>query len=323
MHYYRERLREACLKLRRKDYYDKVPIIQFQGFPNEINRKIHYHREAEDLETLSKKQMEEILGISMSKRPRRKLLRRMLWKQYDGFTDELEDWWKDDYIIAGFMLIMTCSHGPFIHYAWLSDRLKKVPQLLLMTDDRNMDALQFADESLRNSRNLCLEYLISRHFWEDYYYQYLPAKFKEDYNFNLELIHRKPSYISSLRTTLRDNKEIALVAVVKGSYNLKYLSDRLKDDDEIISIVADQKDGWKYLRRYASQRLQNEPRFSTMITEGQAEVDKAEALDRAKRGKWQRDKEQERLLQDSTAISAVSSQLWRMISGQPGLYFAA
>lgn len=288
MQYYLDRLREACLKLRREQYYDKLPVCQFEELPAEINQRIHYYRDADDFSSLSKKQMEAVLGLDGSERQRKKLVRRMLWRPHDDFTKELKPWWMDDYIITGILLSLYFSRRHTIDYSTLSPTLRMSPQLLILSAiyGRDKQALLFADDSLRNSRTVCLAYLGHRGPENYSPYADLLPKFRDDRSFNLELIKKRPSYISNLGEAMRDDKEIALLAVTKYPRALQHLSDRLKDDNEIVLIATkDHDEGWRLLE-HASMRLQIEHQYSAKFAENQAEKAKRqEASEKAKRDK--------------------------------------
>lgn len=219
--------------------------------------------------------MEEVLGVHDGDWQRTKLIRRMFWQPRTDFRESMEPWWNDDYIIAGIMLSGSLLWNPFetIQYHTLSPRLRKIPQLLFMTNHWDEQALLYADESLRNSHDICMHYLLARH---TVHYECLPSKFKENRNFNVELILKRPEYFQRLSYTFRNDKEIALLLIPYWGAELEYVSDRLQDDDELVSIAADTPHGWIHLR-YASERLQNDPRFQLKIAEGRAQEAKEEA----------------------------------------------
>ena len=119
----------------------------------------------------------------------------------------------------------------------VSDRLKNDKDVIMEAVKSDCENIKFISENLKNDKDFMLEILNNTKEW------YVEQNIR--YFFDSE---RKPP-LAYLSDKLKDDKEIVIECVKKDIDNLKYSSDRLKNDNDfIIKVLTINKDSENFLK---------------------------------------------------------------------------
>jgi hypothetical protein len=121
-----------------------------------------------------------------------------------------------------------------------SDELKKDHEVVLRAVKKNGNALKFADESLKSDPEFMLKSINATYFSLDYASENL----KNDKEFILKAIKQSTGKILQFTgEKMKQDKEIVIEAVKTDSCSLKFASEELKNDiDVVMALLSTQKD---------------------------------------------------------------------------------
>ena len=129
------------------------------------------------------------------------------------------------------------------------DREKKLADPVKVREmiNKNPWYISYVSESARNNYEIMKECIVK----EPKTYKYASPKLKTNINLAKTLLLRRGSF-NLLSRNIRNNKEIAILAVKFSHINYRHLTKNLKDDDEIFEIAVKLN---KEAVNYASERL--------------------------------------------------------------------
>jgi len=115
-------------------------------------------------------------------------------------------------------------------------------------------ALRFADESLRKNYDIVLATATQ----DGHALQFADESFRKNYDIVLAAVIQYGRALQFADESLMKNYDIVLAAVIQDGHALQFADKKLRDDEYFLSTLLNEGAVFKFIVRYANQRICNE-----------------------------------------------------------------